>query len=1194
MTNSDYYKGWLDKHAICGLPIPDGDGYFRKRDQVLMLPFIKAYWVRRRPKSDERTSGEQGRPGWESKTWRSLEGGWVRYLRADQTLDLIASYFSPKENESRFTAAVGRALTGGKLRSGWFLPLDKPLLHWPELIDRRVEALRIDEFIDGEGNTETLRWARLADWFPLVMRHGAGKGMLEQFWRLTKSITEVDEALRRDGHPNTKEALQRRMSGMLEAQAELIKRFEKLLLGAGIAVSDKKPEEVAKLLENHIRSGNIAMHTDGIDLIHTPENVRAGLSGYLCKGWQISDAGIPESGESKSRWGPSAEQIPYRLSNAPRRLMLGAALTAKAVPLEPIEPRDAKPASGGHQPFGCNLRAAFSTADGYTHEDAFVISESAARKLARPAVEEYELRLLVPSIVSRVECASPGPVSAGAQLVRAYIDLFALGWRRHELDRLPETPEAPSEGWLQIAIPGARVAGAGVRVLEVSRTPLNRKLSCEEIVFRLQQDYGGLRLVGIGDKLATRHGIKGVVAQIRPDDAMPGNAEILLSSEGVLRRQAMGQFREAAGGEWPSELPATGTIFVLRQPQDASDALSVYGRQQSENRGQRYGWMEFTALLAHGATAIPNELLSVSRSTASWMRWESECRDLDERLAGYYSSGPASTVDHRQLARQALNRYLSLVGVQVEEGRLTFTQQVCCPGDGYSVALYERIPAAEVLENLSVPEWWKRHRGRVFLNLEKEPLEVTLNNLKQDLGDPSMEMDDPDASTVKLGLRAFPLLPPWLRPDGEVERHPLTKLYRRLLTECQNADRWKKNGPRLIRQALYLSFDSKKGGAGAFVTRDVLGRRLTRSARAVIVPDPTLRLDEIRLPKSIAETLFEGLAPAQRTRVLVHRNPLLHRRGLLALKPVIDNSDNPVFGMPLGILSVMGADFDGDTVCVVALETAEALEEAKLMSPGSQPDLRRDPFRQDSCPAFPLLHELLSGASARSGEDLASKTLEELTEDNWLKKFSEMVCERLRALKEAADGWPQEQRTMDALDALDLKEVRKGGTARRRDLYQGRFDSNEEEWFEWARAEMMKVYDTVRAKGRLGGVLKQQLYRLPYREFAEFRRGVEALQVVTERLTQSALDVKTGTGVSTFSVASFFRDPAKDDGAALLSLDSTLDEKSISNALAVLENPTGILLWLQQPSLRTLAKMMADGSLREYQGTDDPRVNWYL
>ena len=183
---------------------------------------------------------------------------------------------------------------------------------------------------------------------------------------------------------------------------------------------------------------------------------------------------------------------------------------------------------------------------------------------------------------------------------------------------------------------------------------------------------------------------------------------------------------------------------------------------------------------------------------------------------------------------------------------------------------------------------------------------------------------------------------------------------------------------------------------------------------------------------------------------------------------------------------------------------------------------------------------------------------------------------------------------MDALDALDLKEVRKGGTARRRDLYQGRFDSNEEEWFEWARAEMMKVYDTVRAKGRLGGVLKQQLYRLPYREFAEFRRGVEALQVVTERLTQSALDVKTGTGVSTFSVASFFRDPAKDDGAALLSLDSTLDEKSISNALAVLENPTGILLWLQQPSLRTLAKMMADGSLREYQGTDDPRVNWYL
>ena len=510
-------------------------------------------------------------------------------------------------------------------------------------------------------------------------------------------------------------------------------------------------------------------------------------------------------------------------------------------------------------------------------------------------------------------CAEPGPAPPGTQLVRAYIDLFALGWRRDGLSRF-RTRDGNhldcENGWLQIAIPGSRVRLA-TEVLEVKQRSFPHTFWCEEITFRLRRDNGASRPLSIGDKLATRHGIKGVVGRVLPDDAMPTNAEILVSTEGVLRRQAMGQFREAAGGEAPSVLPESGTIFVLRQDQDAAKSLRICGRQRVGSRGQRYGWMEFAALLAHGATAIAQELLSVSRSTAGWMKWESECRDLDERLKDWAShTNPLSQVDHRNLARAALNRYLSALGIRIEGQQLLFPRTthrmipVPRPSSGFGIPLYRSRAAEEVLENISEPAWWKRHRGVVYLDFGDEPISIVLqeSGARRDKEDDLIESEEGDEeasqiadsdlqsdgqSDVKITFHAFPLLPPWLRPGSELGPHPLTKFYRELLRRCQNQNLWEQtrelgisetagrsketHGSRLIRDGLYLTFSAKKGGAEAFVERDVLGRRLTRSARAVIVPDPGLRIDEIRLPKSVSESIFEGLMPAQQKRVLVHQ-----------------------------------------------------------------------------------------------------------------------------------------------------------------------------------------------------------------------------------------------------------------------------------------------------------------------------------
>src|SRR5262245_44385201 len=113
MLNSDLYTDWLVKRDLTGLPVPDGDGYFRRRSQICLLPIVRAYWIRSTEQQEAEPFCREIPPPWKPETWRSLGDGWVRYLRADQALDLIAYYCQPEENESRFNSHVRRALTGG-------------------------------------------------------------------------------------------------------------------------------------------------------------------------------------------------------------------------------------------------------------------------------------------------------------------------------------------------------------------------------------------------------------------------------------------------------------------------------------------------------------------------------------------------------------------------------------------------------------------------------------------------------------------------------------------------------------------------------------------------------------------------------------------------------------------------------------------------------------------------------------------------------------------------------------------------------------------------------------------------------------------------------------------------------------------------------------------------------------------------
>ncbi|HMW01701.1 MAG TPA: hypothetical protein PKE58_16300, partial [Acidobacteriota bacterium] len=874
-------------------------------------------------------------------------------------------------------------------------------------------------------------------------------------------------------------------------------------------------------------------HVRGLDPVHTPESERAGLTRYVCTGWVIDDQGRLQPDTDETVWGPSTSRIRYRLHDAPRRLMLGASLQARAINLEDAPEVPISNEGEGWDPPGKNLWVAFSTWEGWTHEDAIVISQAAARKLK--CSENLNLPpVRIPALATRVELLvkTDDFVAKGALLARAWIDCYALGLRRHEAKELGATG-----GWKEIGLPGAIAPHDGV-IQKVSRQEIQSPCWRESISFLLNVRSE----VGIGDKLATRHGIKGVVSKILADEEMPmvdgQRAEIILSPVGIARRGAMGQFREAFPNlslTGTPDLPLAekpGAIFVIREPQNAGDParFRVRGTGPDSVRGQRYGEMEFWALMAHGEPEIAAELLSLGRSTANWMKWEGRI-------------GPGTS---QELATQVLNRYLAMIGATIKNGQV----QQGSPPEAFEIPA-ETLTDFRVAEDLLKNAKEFADKGGLGIIHFKEPVEVKLEGY---------------SST----LSHLYVLPPWLRPASEFGPHPLTKAYCWLLSNLKQG----KDVSRPIEKCFHCAFDEKTG-VGAFLRREVLGRRLTRSARAVIVPGPDLKLDQIRIPKQITEVLFAGLPARSRELVLVNRNPTLHRRGLLALRPVIDETNQPVFGLPLGILQGLGADFDGDQVNVVALETEGALNGAEKLLPGSI-GFRKDPFRQEA-PAFPLLHELSDPVSEwKLAKD------EEMTQAAWCEAYAGLLKNRLNAV---GDGWQ-----VPALKASFEKDP---------DFWSG---LTEEAWMNLAPTEMQKVYDSVRKKGQLGGILRRQLYLRDYTSDKEFWWTLSALQAVTEKLVQSALSVKTGKGaVVEFKPQAFFKDPNRHkDSLSVFDEEDANQQKrgfeseKVCAALQDWIEPNGLLAWLAHPNLSTLYKVLANSNSQPDDCTKDPRIAWFL
>ncbi len=246
-------------------------------------------------------------------------------------------------------------------------------------------------------------------------------------------------------------------------------------------------------------------------------------------------------------------------------------------------------------------------------------------------------------------------------------------------------------------------------------------------------------------------------------------------------------------------------------------------------------------------------------------------------------------------------------------------------------------------------------------------------------------------------LRVLPVIPPDLRPlvpleGGRYATTDLNDLYRRVITRnnrLKNLIAMKapeiiiRNEKRMLQEAVDALLDNRRkskpvkgrgdrplkslsdalsGKRGRF-RQNLLGKRVDYSGRAVIIVDPTLKIHECGVPKTMAIELFKPMVMRELQRrgyaqsakvakkmiekgaskiwelleevvknhpVLLNRAPTLHRLSIQAFYPKLVDG-KAIMISPL-ICKPFNADFDGDQMAIhVPISTKAQLEAMLLM-----------------------------------------------------------------------------------------------------------------------------------------------------------------------------------------------------------------------------------------------------------------------
>ncbi|MCH7529833.1 DNA-directed RNA polymerase subunit beta [Patescibacteria group bacterium] len=355
---------------------------------------------------------------------------------------------------------------------------------------------------------------------------------------------------------------------------------------------------------------------------------------------------------------------------------------------------DASSTAGGQMALGQNMRVAFMSWSGANYEDAIIISERLVKhsRFTSIRIDEHEVNVrdtkLGPEVTTHdipnvgetklKNLDEDGIITIGAE-VRVGDILVGKVTPKGETQLTPEERLLRSifgEKAKDVKDTSLRMEGSkrgrviGVKVF--SRE--NGDNLDSGIIKRIHVTVAQLRNVSVGDKLAGRHGNKGVISRILPEEDMPFSKEgepidVILTPLGVPSRMNLGQILElhlglaahalnyqaivpsfagATGNEIKEELKkagfaengkmtlydgrtgeafeqdvAVGYMYILKLHHMVEDKIhmrsigpySLITQQplggKAQAGGQRFGEMEVWALLGYGAAYTLREMLTI-------------------------------------------------------------------------------------------------------------------------------------------------------------------------------------------------------------------------------------------------------------------------------------------------------------------------------------------------------------------------------------------------------------------------------------------------------------------------------------------------------------------------------------------------------------------------------------------------------
>ncbi len=355
---------------------------------------------------------------------------------------------------------------------------------------------------------------------------------------------------------------------------------------------------------------------------------------------------------------------------------------------------DSSSTRGGQIAIGHNIRVAFMSWNGANYEDAIIISERLVRekKFSSIHVEEFICNVRDTKLGAEVTTHDIPNVGESKLknldedgIIRIGADIRAGDILVGKITPKGETELTPEERLLR-SIFGEKIRdvkdtslrldnGKRGRVISIKVFSRERGDQLESgVIKRIHIEVAQLRDISIGDKLAGRHGNKGVISRILPVEEMPFTSDgepidIILTPLGIPSRMNIGQILEMhlglaaqtlgyqavvpvfsgatddeikeelvkAGydesgtvdlfdgrtGEKFADKVAIGIMYMLKLHHMVEDKIharsigpySLITQQplggKSQNGGQRFGEMEVWALEGYGASHTLREVLTV-------------------------------------------------------------------------------------------------------------------------------------------------------------------------------------------------------------------------------------------------------------------------------------------------------------------------------------------------------------------------------------------------------------------------------------------------------------------------------------------------------------------------------------------------------------------------------------------------------